>query len=126
MFVAALLMVAVNFMSWGIVDGTVPVSPVDIPSMLTINIVTAILLVIAIFMFRNMSLQKTLVRISVMFIVVSAIVGWLLIYNSDGSGVALDYKGGIWALVAAMVLSVMALVRIGADERLLKSADRIR
>ena len=124
MFVAALLMVAVNFMSWGVFDGGVSITPVDIPAMLTINIVTAILLVVAIFMFRNMSLQKTLVRISAVFVLVSALVGGLVIYNNEG--IALNWGGGILAMVAALLFTVMAMVRISADERLLKSADRIR
>lgn len=125
MFVAALLMVAVNFMSWGIIDGTVTVTPADIPVMLVINILTAVMLVIAIFMYRNMSLQKTLTRISALFVVASALVGGMAIYNNEYDGVV-NFHGGIWAMVAAMIFIVMAIVRIGSDERLLKSADRIR
>ena len=125
MFVAAVLMVAVNFMSWGVVDGTMWVTPVDFPVMLTLDLLTAVMLLIAIFMFRNMALQKTMVRISALFVVVSAIAGGLAIYNGDYDGV-LDFKGGVWALVGALVLIVMAIVRIASDERLLKSSDRIR
>lgn len=92
----------------------------------------ALLYLVAIFLFKNMSLQKTIVVFGViMTLVAIGVTIYLLaagflditvgdtIYNTRWGG------GGL-LLVAALLAGLAAISRISADQRILRNVDRLR
>lgn len=86
------------------------------------NIIIAIILFISIFMFKNLGAQKCLVILSALMMGGSAI--WGFNYLHQMSSVSLTYS---WILlIVAFGLTVISYFLIAADQRLLKSYDRLR
>lgn len=94
------------------------------PVYLTLNILIVILSFISIFMFKNLSRQKTVVKVNMFLMLVSAISGAVIIYL--GTNMTIEWTGAPLLLGAALVITLAAYSRIRADERLLKSYDRLR
>jgi peptidoglycan/LPS O-acetylase OafA/YrhL len=88
-----------------------------IPSALAI-----ILIIVSIFMYRNMRRQKQVIKISVMLMGCSWIIAGVLSYTQ---GAAIVY-GGPAIMAVAAVFALMAVSAIRRDEKLLRSADRLR
>ncbi|MCC8176160.1 MAG: DUF4293 domain-containing protein [Bacteroidales bacterium] len=88
------------------------------PMFLVISILVAVLLFLAIFMFKNLRRQRLVTLISSLLIIVTAFVGVM-------SMPAFCFWPLLLMLVA-LVCAAWAYRRIGADDRLLRSADRIR
>ncbi|MDE7407487.1 MAG: DUF4293 domain-containing protein [Muribaculaceae bacterium] len=122
MFLASIMMISANFMPWCTLPETESyVTPVNIPVMLIINILVALLLIVDIFMYRNTSRQKTIARISAALIAVSAIVGLLML-----SEASIAVAGAILPMLLSEICIIIALRRISSDENLLRNADRLR
>ena len=90
-----------------------------------LSLTTTVLLLIDIFLFKNLVLQKRVCLVSLLFIVASGAVGGCLGYSCIANG----YMG--WSSVAlcpfiAIVSTILAYNRMCADQRLLKAADRLR
>lgn len=89
------------------------------------SLTTALLLLIDIFLFKNLPLQKKVCLVGVLFIVVSAAAGIGLAYTfADGAPVG-------WSAVAAcpliaLVAAIMAWTCMQRDHNKLKAVDRIR
>ena len=94
------------------------------PVYLTLNILIALLLIISIFLYKNLTRQKTVVKICMMLNVASIISGALIMYNIWSA--VDDWKGAVLLVVAVLAITLGAYRHIVADERLLKSYDRIR
>lgn len=92
---------------------------------LSVNILIALLLMLSIFMFRNLRRQKTVVLVSMLLMVASAVTGSCTIYTTMENP-QLAWDGGALMLLCSMLLTVAAYRRIVADEKLLKSYDRLR
>ena len=105
--------------------GNTDFSPYQQPVYLTLNVLVSVLLLIAIFLYKNFSSQKTVVKVSAFLIVVSAISGGLVIYNNMPQ-VEILWTAGPLLLICSFLMSILALRRIKYDENLLKAADRIR
>ena len=95
----------------------------DAPVYCTLNLLIALLLLLAIFMFKNIKRQKTVTLVSVVLMVASAVSGGVIAYSG---GMAVDWTGGVLLLICSGVLALAAYRRIVADERLLRSYDRLR
>ncbi len=91
---------------------------------LILNVTIAVLLFVAIFLFKNLRRQRMVSKIAIMLIVVSAVAGVLLSYTNYG--VACLHPSCIVAHAGALFTSVWAYIRIGKDQKLLSSADRLR
>ncbi len=98
-------------------------TPMDAPVYCTLNLLIALLLLLAIFMFKNIKRQKTVTLVSVVLMVASAVSGGVIVYSG---GMAVDWTGGVLLLICSGVLALAAYRRIVADERLLRSYDRLR
>ena len=90
-----------------------------------LSLTTVVLILIDIFLFKNLRLQKKVCLVSLLFVVASGAVGGCLGYSCIQGG----YMG--WSSVAlAPFIAIIGLIcaynRMCADERLLKSADRLR
>jgi len=124
LLLGAILAVCINFGPWINVDGQT-VNLCSNPIALTINILVAVLFMIGIFMFRNMRRQKTVTLLGTVLLTVNNIAAICITYMGEPVG-ALCWYGGPLMFVAAFVAGCMAYNRISADERLLRSADRLR
>lgn len=90
-----------------------------------LSLVSAIIPLIAIFCFKNLRLQKRLCLFEVLFIVAVAVTGGLIGYTAVPAS-APSWSTVIICPLLALIADIMAYNRIRADERLLRSADRLR
>ncbi len=128
LLVAAALMGVFCISDWGVInaeEGISHIVPSDYPVFLTINILIAVLLLLAIFMFRNTRRQKTVTLVSMLLMVASGVTGGFIIYSGN-EGATLEWTGGVIMLVGALVFAICALRGIRHDEKLLRDSDRIR
>lgn len=94
--------------------------------------VAALLLIVDIFLFRNMTLQKALAWVAMAL--TGACVGVTVYILSSGMmdvtpGVDIvntRWGGGGLLLIAAMLSIGLSISRIAADQRILRNADRLR
>lgn len=90
-----------------------------------LSLTTIIILLIDIFLYKNLRLQQRICQVAILFIVADACVGGLLGYRAiEGYQVS-------WSTVAlcpfiAIFSAVFAYYRMAVDYALLKSSDRIR
>lgn len=88
-----------------------------------VSLLTALLPLIAIFTFKQYKLQKTLCQINVLLLVCVVCIGAVLSYGGDYS---VSWSSLVCAPFIALIATIMAIQRINADHRLLRSADRLR
>lgn len=101
--------------------------PIQMPVFFTVALLTAALLFLAIFMFRNMSRQKSVVRLSCGLILVLALEACCVIYDwASSEPKGLDWTWTWILLCGALLCSILALGGIAHDQRLLRAADRLR
>jgi len=85
------------------------------------SLVSALGLVVAIFMFKNRSLQMRIVRFAFLFIL--AFIGYA-VYQFVQSGMEnFGFEFGGVLPILAIILAILALKRINADEQLVKSSS---
>ena len=101
-------------------------SPKDMPVFMIVNAVVALLLFIAIFLYKNTRRQKTVTLASMLLIVVSMAVESFVLFGWDSQEGKVEWLGSIFLLVGALFFALMAYRGISNDEKLLKAADRIR
>lgn len=97
----------------------------DAPVFLVLNIVIAVLLFLAIFLFKNLKLQMRVTLISIVLIAASVVTGAFIVYNHMPDA-TLILTGGLVLLVLSMVFAIVALRMMKKDHRLLTSYDRLR
>lgn len=90
-----------------------------------IALMSCIIPLINIFLFKNLPLQKKLCIIEILFIVVVAATGCYYGYCTISNG-NISWSSLIIAPLIAFVATVMAYGRISSDQRKLLYADRIR
>lgn len=128
LLLAAICMALVSSLSLG--TGTLPcgdtgdLSPLTFQPLFIVNILVTVLLVIDIFLFKNLKLQKKVALVSILLEIVSIVILGLLMLPP------LEYINEMsWTATlppVALVFTILARQRMAADERLLKSYDRIR
>jgi len=95
---------------------------------LTLNTLIVLLTIVSIFLFRKRMLQLNLVRINLMLLLLM-IAGFFFYYVpklEDLSGGIAEYETGIYFPLIAFIFYIMAYRGIMSDERLVRSADRLR
>ena len=86
-----------------------------------LNIATAVVMFVAIFMFKQLNVQKCLVGLSCLMMGASAIWGFNYF---RGLGGELTFS---WILlIVSFGFAVISFILIGKDQKLLKSYDRLR
>lgn len=124
LLLGAILSAAICFVPWAVVeDQTVTLS--SNPIALTLNLVVTVLFLRAIFMYRNMPRQKTTTLIGLFLLMINNFSTICLTYIGDPAGTLVWY-GGVVLFVMALICGSIAYNRISADQRLLRSADRLR
>lgn len=129
LFIAAVLIALFSLTPFATVaEFSADLCPKDFPVFFILNILIAVLLLLAIFMYRNLKLQKKVTLLSMVLICCSAVTGGFLLYgpNAPDGAVKLMWAGGVLLLVGALVFAILAYRGIGKDQRTLSSYDRIR
>lgn len=90
-----------------------------------ISLMSCLLPLIDIFLFKNLSLQKCICLIEILFLVVVAAIGGYAGYYTIPEG-EISWSTLIIAPLIAFVACVMAYGRISSDQRMLRSVDHIR
>lgn len=90
-----------------------------------ISLLSCLLPLINIFMFKNLKGQKRLCIIEILFLIAVITTGAIYAYTGFDNG-NVGWSSLVCAPFIALMADVLAFNRISADERLLKSADRLR
>lgn len=106
-------------------DESIGLYPVDAPAYLVLNIATAVLLFISIFLFKNLKLQMRISAVCVALLLCSIIIGVVLTYTTF-TGCQIVWTGGFVMLAVALVLTIQARRLMKKDHNLLRSYDRMR
>lgn len=99
----------------------------DHVGLLGLAVAGGLIALIAIFLFGNRSLQKTLAWLTVLLSIgLVALAGWLYsAHNSSTAGMISLGMGFAMPIISA-ILAILAGVYIGKDDNLVKSMDRLR
>lgn len=90
-----------------------------------ISLLSCILPLINIFCFKNLRLQKRVCLIEVLVLIAVIATGAAYAYTGIDNG-QISWSSLVCAPFIALVADIIAFNRISADDRLLKSADRLR
>lgn len=93
--------------------------------MFVVSLLSFLIPLINIFLFKNMKLQKCLCVIEVFFLLALCAIGCVYGYYHFATA-NVSWSSQIVALPLAVIADVMAYGRISSDQRLLRSADRLR
>lgn len=112
-----------------VVDDAAPelqfIYPMDMPVLLVVSALVALMLFLAIFMFRNMRRQKKVTLISAFLILACGVAEGCIYMGWGTPDVQLRWQGSVFLLLGALVFSFMAYRGIRHDEKILKAADRL-
>lgn len=129
LFIGAVLMVVFLFIPMATTDASAEaIRPKDFPVYLILNVVIALIMFIAIFMYKNPKKQKMVAMMSILLIAASAVTGGLLLFgpNAPQGIVKIEWFGGVMFLMITLALVIAARRGITRDIKLLSSYDRIR
>lgn len=115
------------FASVTVGEQTVMIAANDYPVYLVLNVLIALLLLIAIFLYRNLKRQRLVTVVSMVLIIASAVTGGLVLYGPAApEGVVRIATGSAVLLAAALFMAIAARRGISRDQKTLSSYDRIR
>ena len=97
----------------------------DYPVLLIVGIATAVLLLINIFLFKNLQLQKRVTLISMLLMATLCVSVLFIIYGAV-PGAQMLWVGGVLILIGAMLFALLAYNGMKKDEKKLRDSDRIR
>ena len=106
-------------------QGNVDFCPYQQPVYLIQNGLISVMSLIAIFLYKNLSRQKNVVKINAFLMVASAIAGAVMVYLKMPN-LEIIWTASPLMLICSFLMTIAALRRIKHDENLLKAADRIR
>lgn len=98
----------------------------DYPALLPLALVTAVLLIIDIFLYKNLRRQMLWAGVCVVLMVALACIGAFVLVARMPADVSVTWIGPAMMLAAAIILALLARGGMKADERVLKSYDHIR
>ncbi len=135
---SVLLLLAVVFMSMfcvtpyailEVANGvTSSFEPATSPVFLILNVAVAILLLIDIFLFKNLKLQMRIAKMNIILIVASIISLGVMCYTmvTSASSDTFEITYSVLYIVAALLCAIFALRFMRRDHKLLSSYDRLR
>ena len=107
-------------------DGTpTPVFMKDTPVLLVVNICIAVLLLLNIFMYKNLRKQMRVTLLSILLLAGSCVASGFVI-TIGMPGARLIWTGGVLLLIVALILTISAYRCMRRDHRKLTSYDRLR
>lgn len=97
----------------------------DAPVFMILNIVIAALLLIVIFMYKNLKKQKRMTILCMVLICASIVTSAFIMFANDPHATPV-LAGGVILLVFALVFAMLAYRGMSRDHKLLRSVDRLR
>jgi len=97
----------------------------DYPILLTVNILTGVLLLIDIFLYKNLKYQRLVAAVCSLLIIASAVTAFIITTRGNDA-CKIAWTGAPVGYICALICALFARHRMGQDEKLLKSYDRIR
>lgn len=125
LLISAIFVALAGILPYAVTDNGVDVCAVQTPVLLCVDILVALLLLIDIFLYRNLRYQMKVTRLALGLIVV--LEAAIAAYTCAGlEGATISIIGGIVMPVLALISAFVALRLMLRDYRLLRSADRLR
>lgn len=125
LLISAIFVALAGILPYAVTANGVDVCAVQTPVLLCVDILAALLLLIDIFLYRNLRYQMKVTRLALGLIVV--LEAAIAAYTCAGlEGATISIIGGIVMPVLALISSFVALRLMHRDYRLLRSADRLR
>ena len=122
---SAIFVALAGILPYAVTANGVDVCAVQTPVLLCVDILVALLLLIDIFLYRNLRYQMKVTRLALGLIVV--LEAAIAAYTCAGlEGATISIIGGIVMPVLALISAFVALRLMLRDYRLLRSADRLR
>ena len=131
LLVAVILTVCLNFMPLAYadcaqsLDSCPPLMAGDFPILLILSILTAVLLFIDIFMYKNLMAQMRIAVLCVVLLFGMAIVVGILLYTQE-PGVCVAWGGAFPMWLGAVIFTIGSRCLMKKDYKLLHNADRLR
>ena len=125
LLISAIFVALAGILPYAVTANGVDVCAVQTPVLLCVDILVALLLLIDIFLYRNLRYQMKVTRLALGLIVV--LEAAIAAYTGAGlEGATISIIGGIVMPVLALISAFVALRLMLRDYRLLRSADRLR
>lgn len=125
LLISAIFVALAGILPYAVTANGVDVCAVQTPVLLCVDILVALLLLIDIFLYRNLRYQMKVTRLALGLIVV--LEAAIAAYTCAGlEGATISIIGGIVMPMLALISSFVALRLMLRDYRLLRSADRLR
>lgn len=93
---------------------------------LALNIAAALFCFAGIFLFRNRSMQKKVILVSILLIIGLSVLCGINAQQLPGGTTGMSAEAGAYLLLLSIIFSLLAIRGIRKDEQLLRSADRLR
>lgn len=93
--------------------------------LLILNLLTSVILLINIFLYKKLKFQMSVVRVCIVLILCSAAIEAVVLY-SQVADVDIKWIGSAVMLICALISSFLALRAINSDHKLLTSYNRLR
>ena len=124
LLISAIFVALAGILPYAVTANGVDVCAVQTPVLLCVDILVALLLLIDIFLYRNLRYQMKVTRLALGLIVV--LEAAIAAYTCAGlEGATISIIGGIVMPVLALISAFVALRLMLRDYRLLRSADRL-
>lgn len=125
LLISAIFVALAGILPYAVTANGVDVCAVQTPVLLCVDILVALMLLIDIFLYRNLRYQMKVTRLALGLIVV--LEAAIAAYTCAGlEGATISIIGGIVMPMLALISSFVALRLMHRDYRLLRSADRLR
>lgn len=125
LLISTIFVALAGILPYAVTANGVDVCAVQTPVLLCVDILVALLLLIDIFLYRNLRYQMKVTRLALGLVVV--LEAAIAAYTCAGlEGATISIIGGIVMPVLALISSFVALRLMHRDYRLLRSADRLR
>lgn len=134
LLIAAVLMAVFCFVPMAYVtgeqlspDSATFIMPAQMPVLMAVGILTALLFAVAVFMYKNTSRQRTMTLVAMLLTAATIAAEAILIFGWDSAAYGeIHWMGSVFLLVGAILFALLAYRGIRHDENLLRAADRLR
>jgi len=100
--------------------------PVDVPAVLCVGILAAVIFVISIFLFKDLGRQKRIVLTGIALAFLEVVLVTVLLFIADSKFGVLQWCWPIILPALSMFFGMAGYRGVRHDEKLLKAADRLR